>query len=59
MEEKVYFILEGELTVKSETEEFVLRTWDSLYIGPGESRSIINHTNKPATMIIVVNTLQK
>ena len=59
MEEKVYFILEGELTVKSETEEFVLGKWDSLYIGPGESRSIINNTSKPATMIIVVNTAQK
>ena len=59
MEEKVYFILDGELTGKSETEEFVLGKWDSLYIGPGESRSIINNTSKPATMIIVVNTAQK
>ncbi len=57
-EEKVYFILEGELTVKSETEELVLGPWDSLYIGPGENRSIINNTSKPATMIIVVNTLK-
>ena len=56
-EEKVYFILEGELTVKTETEEFVLGHWDSLYIGPDESRSIVNNTSKPATMIIVVNTL--
>jgi glyoxylate utilization-related uncharacterized protein len=54
-EEKVYFILDGELTVKGENEEFVLGKWDSLYIGPGENRSIINNASKPATMIIVVN----
>ena len=55
-EEKVYFILEGELTVKTETEEFVLGPRDSLYIGPNEGRSIINATNKPATMLVIVNT---
>ncbi len=55
-EEKVYFVLEGELTVKSETEEFVLGQWDSLYIGPHEARSIINNTSSPATMLVVVNT---
>lgn len=55
-EEKVYFVLEGELTVKSETEEFVLGPWDSLYIGPHEARSIINNTSRPATMLVIVNT---
>jgi glyoxylate utilization-related uncharacterized protein len=55
-EEKVYFVLEGELTVKSETEEFVLGPRDSLYIGPHEGRSIINNTSKPATMLVIVNT---
>ena len=28
---------------------------DSLFIGPNEGRSIINASNKPATMIVVVN----
>jgi len=55
-EDKVYFILEGELTVKTETEEFVLKQWDSLYIGPHEAREIINNTSRPATMLVVVNT---
>lgn len=58
-EEKVYFILKGELTVKNESEEFILRKWDSLYIGPDESRSILNHTNKPATMIVIISTIPK
>jgi glyoxylate utilization-related uncharacterized protein len=55
-EEKVYFVLEGELTVTGTDETFVLGPRDSLYIGPGEARSIANNTSKPATMIIVVNT---
>jgi len=58
-EEKVYFILEGELTVTSKDETFVLGPRDSLYIGPNEGRSIVNNTSKPATMVVVVNTMPK
>lgn len=54
-EEKVYVVLEGELTVTGKDETFVLGPWDSLYIGPGEGRSIANNTSKTATMIIVVD----
>jgi mannose-6-phosphate isomerase-like protein (cupin superfamily) len=57
-EEKVYFILEGHLTVTSDTEEFVLGPRDSLYIGPNEGRSIANNTSQPASMLVVVNTLK-
>jgi glyoxylate utilization-related uncharacterized protein len=57
-EEKVYFVLEGEITVKSETEEFVLGPRDSLYIGPYEGRSVSNNTSRPATMLVIVNTLK-
>lgn len=53
--EKVYFVLEGEVTVKSDTEEIVLGPWDSIYIGPNEGRSILNTTNKPASMLVVIN----
>ena len=53
--EKIYFVLEGEVTVKTKTEEIVLRPWDSIYIGPDEGRSIINNTNKPASMLVVIN----
>lgn len=54
--EKVYFVLEGELIVTSETEEFVPKQWDPLHIGPREARGITNHTTRPATMLMVVNT---
>ena len=53
--EKVYFVLDGEITVKSEKEEITLGPWDSVYIAPNEGREIINNTNKPASMLVVIN----
>lgn len=53
--EKVYVVLEGEVTVKSKTETLVLKKYDSLFIPPFEGREIINETNMPATMLVVVN----
>ena len=53
--EKIYFVLKGEITVKSKTEEFVLRKWDSLFLGPNEGRELINKTKNPASMLVVIN----
>jgi quercetin dioxygenase-like cupin family protein len=53
--EKIYFVLEGEVTVKTETEEIVLGPMESVFIAPDEKRAIINHTNKPASMLVVIN----
>jgi glyoxylate utilization-related uncharacterized protein len=53
--EKVYFVLEGEITVKSKTETFVLQKGDSLFLGPNEGRELINATNMPASMLVVIN----
>lgn len=53
--EKIYFVLEGEMTVKSKKEEIVLHKWDSLYLGPNEGREVINNTKKPASMLVVIN----
>jgi glyoxylate utilization-related uncharacterized protein len=53
--EKVYFVLEGEITVKSKTEEFTLRKNDSIFIGPNEGREIMNKTNLPASMLVIIN----
>lgn len=53
--EKVYFVLEGEITVRSKTEEFVLCKGDSLFLGPNEGREVINATNAPASMLVVIN----
>ena len=53
--EKIYFVLEGEVTVKTEKEDIVLGPWDSIFIGPDEKRSIINNTNRPASMLVIIN----
>jgi glyoxylate utilization-related uncharacterized protein len=53
-QEKVYLVLDGEVTVKSKTEEVTLKAMDSLYLGPNEGREIINKTNKVATMLVVI-----
>ena len=56
LEEKVYVVLGGELTVKGKDEEVVLGPMDSLYIGPKEGRSAINNGNTPVTLMVIVNT---
>jgi len=53
--EKIYFVLDGEVTVKTPTEEIVLKATDSIFIGAGEGREIINNTNMPASMLVIVN----
>ena len=53
--EKIYFVLEGEVTIKTRKEEIVLGPWDSIYIGPAEGREIINRTNRPASMLVVIS----
>ena len=54
--EKVYVILSGELTVIVDGKETVLRPHDSCYIGPNESREIINRGNDVVTMLVSVST---
>ncbi|MDF1552251.1 MAG: cupin domain-containing protein [Deferrisomatales bacterium] len=53
--EKIYFVLDGEVTVKTPDQEIVLGPWDSVFIGAGEGREIINNTNRPASMLVVIN----
>ncbi len=53
--EKVYFVLDGEITVRTENEEIALRPWDSVYIGPNEGREIINKTNRTASMLVIIS----
>jgi quercetin dioxygenase-like cupin family protein len=53
--EKVYFVLEGEVTIQTPSETVVLRPWDSVYIAPGEERAIINNSNRPASMLVIIN----
>jgi len=53
--EKIYFCLEGEITVKNSDETVVMKKNDSLFLAPNEGREIVNATNMPASMLVVIN----
>jgi glyoxylate utilization-related uncharacterized protein len=53
--EKFYLVLDGKITVKSKTEEFILGPMEGVYIAPHEGREIINNTNRPTSMLVVIN----
>ena len=53
--EKVYHVLEGKITVKTKSETVVLRKGDTLYLEPNEGREVLNATNMPASMLVIVN----
>jgi mannose-6-phosphate isomerase-like protein (cupin superfamily) len=52
--EKVYHVLAGELTVIVGGKETVLKKNDSCFIGPNESREIINRGNEVCSIIVAV-----
>ena len=52
-------MLAGELTLIAGPKERVLRANDSCFIGPNESREIINRGNDVVTMLVAVSTPQK
>lgn len=53
--EKVYFVLDGEITVRTKDKEVTLGPWDSVFIGSNEEREIINKTNKVVSMLVIVS----
>ena len=52
--EKVYVVLEGELTVIVGEDVAVLKSMDSCTIAPGDVREIVNRGNHVAKMIVVI-----
>lgn len=52
--EKVYVVLEGEMTVIIDGEETVLGKYDSCTISPDEVRKIENRRNDTCTMLVVI-----
>ena len=52
--EKVYVVIEGEITVTTAEGDTVLGTFDSCWIAPDEKRSIMNNTDKPCLMLVVM-----
>lgn len=52
--EKVYVVLDGEMTIIVDGEETILRKYDSCTIPPGEVRTIENRRNDVCTMLVVI-----
>ena len=52
--EKVYIVLEGELTVIVGGKETVLKANDSCVIEPNETREIVNRGNEVCTIVVAV-----
>jgi mannose-6-phosphate isomerase-like protein (cupin superfamily) len=52
--EKMYVVLDGEVTISNGTEEVTLRAWDSCRIAPDEPRALSNRTNRPATILLAM-----
>src|SRR3954453_2679089 len=52
--EKVYVVVDGEVTIVTEEGDTTLHPFDSCWIGPNEARAIENRTNRPASMLVVM-----
>jgi glyoxylate utilization-related uncharacterized protein len=54
--EKLYFVVSGEICILTQDGETILRAGDSCRLAAGEERSIVNKTNAPASMLVVLPT---
>lgn len=52
--EKIYLVIEGELTIETPEGEAVLQPLDSCRIAPGEARALKNNTNKPVLVVLAM-----
>jgi quercetin dioxygenase-like cupin family protein len=56
--EKLYLVLEGHVHVIGELDdqrdEQTLGPWDSCRFAPGEKRQLVNRSNKPAVIVLVM-----
>jgi len=52
--EKVYVVVDGEVTVTTDDGDTVRRPLDSCWLQAGEARAIENRSNRPASMLVVM-----
>lgn len=52
--EKVYVVLQGEMTIESGGVEEVLGKYDSCTVAPNEVRTLENRSNHTCTMLVVI-----
>lgn len=54
--EKIYVVLSGEMSVTVAAGSFKLGKFDSCRIEPGEERSMLNESDAPAEVLVIVPT---
>lgn len=52
--EKHYVVLEGEVTLVTDTETVLLAQYDSVRLAPGEARKVENRGNRPAMLLLAM-----
>jgi quercetin dioxygenase-like cupin family protein len=52
--ERIYVVLEGQITVTTDDGPVLLGPLDSCLIPPGETRTVQNATNMPASMLVIM-----
>lgn len=52
--ERVYIVLDGEITVTTKDGDTVLGAMDSCHIAANEERAVVNNANRVATMLVVM-----
>ena len=52
--ERVYFCIDGKITVKGRDEQYQLEPGDMIYIAAGEERSFKVSNTKPATILVIM-----
>ena len=57
--ERVYCVVDGEVTVTIDGKDTTLGPLDSCHIPPGEERALVNKTNRVATMLVVMPAPEK
>jgi mannose-6-phosphate isomerase-like protein (cupin superfamily) len=53
--EKVYYVISGEITVKSKTETYHLKRGDAMFFGPNEGREMINEGRDVCETLVIIN----
>jgi glyoxylate utilization-related uncharacterized protein len=54
--ERVYYVVQGSITVSGPGEKHVLDEGDLIYIAPGEERDMVINNGKPAQVLVFIVT---
>jgi quercetin dioxygenase-like cupin family protein len=54
--ERIYYVVNGSITVSGKDEKHVLEAGDLVYIAPGEERDMVVNGGKPAEVLVLIVT---